>query len=127
LRIDKAAIGGLGCGVATRVSRPGLQDAQALARGGDVPGAIALLRRVTAADPADAAAFRTLAELLRLQGDDTGADRAEAEALRAATADPVLVAAASALVKGELPVAERLLKDRLKACLLYTSPSPRDH
>lgn len=80
-----------------------------------MPGAIALLRRVTAADPADAAAFQKLAELLRLEGDEAGADRAQAEALRAATVDPALVAAASALVKGELPVAERLLKDRLKA------------
>jgi tetratricopeptide (TPR) repeat protein len=115
LRIDKAGLGGLGCGVATRMSRPGLQTALERARGGDVPGAIALLRRVTAADPADAAAFQKLAELLRLEGDEAGADRAQAEALRAATVDPVLVAAASALVKGELPVAERLLKDRLKA------------
>lgn len=97
------------------MSRPGLQTALERARGGDVPGAIALLRRVTAADPADAAAFQKLAELLRLEGDEAGADRAQAEALRAATVDPVLVAAASALVKGELPVAERLLKDRLKA------------
>jgi tetratricopeptide (TPR) repeat protein len=63
----------------------------------------------------DAAGWQRLAEQRRQAGDEAGADTAQAQALRASTSDPELIAAASALVEGDLPVAERLLRTRLKA------------
>jgi tetratricopeptide (TPR) repeat protein len=62
----------------------------------------------------DAAGWQRLAEQLRLAGDEAGAERAQAEALKASTRDPVLLRAGGALVEGDLPTAERLLRDRLR-------------
>lgn len=76
--------------------------------------AITALQAATRANPADAESWQRLAERLRQRGDGTGADTAQAQALKASTADPLLMQAASALVEGNLPVAEQLLRQRLK-------------
>jgi tetratricopeptide (TPR) repeat protein len=88
---------------------------QALARSGDSLAAIAALRRTVAANAADAESWQRLSQQLRLVEDEAGADQAQARALRAATSDPVLMQAATALVNNDLPTAEGLLRTRLKA------------
>ncbi len=65
--------------------------------------------------PDDQHGWQRLAEERREAGDEAGADVAQARALKAATSDPELMTAASALVEGDLPTAERLLRARLKA------------
>lgn len=75
---------------------------------------VADLRRRVAARPDDAAAWQRLANALHAQDDNDGAAQAQAEALRASAQDPELLAAGKALVANDLPVAERLLKTRLK-------------
>ncbi len=62
----------------------------------------------------DAEGWQRLAADLSARGDEDGAARAQAMALRASTSDPILMRAASALAQGDLPVAERLLRDRLR-------------
>ena len=84
-----------------------------LARGDAVSGAEAL-RKAIAITPGDADAWLALADALRALGDDAGADQAYSEQIRASVDDPHLVAAATALCADDLPVAERLLRDRLK-------------
>ncbi|PTQ12327.1 hypothetical protein CLG96_07275 [Sphingomonas oleivorans] len=81
---------------------------------GEMPAAIAAWRRAVALDPADAEAWRGLADLLKLSGDDAGADAAHARAIKASVTDPELVEAALALCDERLAVAETLLRDRLK-------------
>jgi tetratricopeptide (TPR) repeat protein len=62
-----------------------------------------------------AEAWRTHGDLLHLAGDETAGDAAHLNALAASTTDPVLLQAADALARNDLPVTERLLRDRLKA------------
>ncbi len=88
---------------------------RALQRMGDEAGAIAAFTGATNAAPQDADSWQRLAELLHNAGDIARADDAQARALRAATNDPQLVAAASALVENDLPTAETILRARLKA------------
>jgi len=64
------------------------------------------------ADPAERQ--RRLGRALRAQGDMVGAERAELAAITAATRDPMLLAAAAALLANDLPAAERILRPRLK-------------
>jgi tetratricopeptide (TPR) repeat protein len=52
--------------------------------------------------------------MLMLEGDTHSADAAYARHIRAAVHDPELIRAADALCQGQIGVAERLLKDRLK-------------
>jgi tetratricopeptide (TPR) repeat protein len=85
-----------------------------LAALGESAGAIAALRRCTALAPGFSDAWRGLGDLLMLQGDAPGADAAYARHIRAAVNDPDLIRAADALCQGELGIAERLLKNRLK-------------
>lgn len=59
-------------------------------------------------------ALRDRADRLWQAGDAKGADAAYARYLDAATDNPILMQAAAALHDNNLPVAERLLKDRLK-------------
>ncbi len=60
-------------------------------------------------------AWRALGDQLTLAGDTAAADRAYARHIRASVNDPRLMAAAQALCDDNLPVAERLLRDHLKA------------
>ncbi|MBL8536394.1 MAG: sulfotransferase [Hyphomonadaceae bacterium] len=64
----------------------------------------------------DAAQWRAHGDALHAHGDATGGAEAHLRALAASTRDPAMVAAAHALNGGDLPVAERLLKQQLKNC-----------
>jgi tetratricopeptide (TPR) repeat protein len=86
----------------------------ALAAAGDSRGAIEALRHTVKLDPRLAQAWRELAEQLTLIGDARGADRAQAQQIRASVNDPRLLEAADALVDNRLAVAEHLLRDHLK-------------
>lgn len=88
------------------------QALAALDRGDE---AAAVLREAVRRNPDSALAWRSLAELLLVRGDDAGADQAQAQAIRASVNDPRLREAAVALCRNDLPVAERLLKTHLKA------------
>jgi len=59
--------------------------------------------------------WRALGDQLTLAGDTAGADAAYAEQIRASVVDPTLRAAADALCDDRLAVAERLLRDHLRA------------
>ena len=99
---------------------PGQPDAMRLmARAqwaaGDPDGAAVTLRRRTATDPRDAAAWRLLADLLQALGDGAGADAAHLSAVEAGVNDPLLAQAALALRAERLAQAEAPLRERLKA------------
>jgi tetratricopeptide (TPR) repeat protein len=99
---------------------PGQPDAmRVMARAqwaaGDPDGAAQTLRRRTAADPRDAAAWRLLADLLQALGDGGGADAAHLSAVEAGVNDPLLARAALALRAERLAPAEAALRERLKA------------
>ena len=82
---------------------------------GTTDAAIAALRAATRIKPDLAAAWRALGDELRASGDAAGADAAYAQLIRASTTDPRLIAAAAALCEDRLAVAERSLRDHLKA------------
>ena len=77
--------------------------------------ALAALRPLTRADPADAEAWRLAARALRALERTGEAEVAELGAIRAAVHDPELQRAALALADNRLGEAEPLLKARLKA------------
>jgi tetratricopeptide (TPR) repeat protein len=81
---------------------------------GDDAGAVTALRQAVAINPGMSGAWRTLGDMLTLAGDTEAADAAYASHIRSAVNDPALMRAADALCAGNLPVAERLLRDRLK-------------
>jgi tetratricopeptide (TPR) repeat protein len=83
----------------------------ALGRGDE---ALMALRRATQLAPSMAAAWGALAQHLHASGDETGADHAQARYLNAATRDPELLAAASALAANRIPEAESRLRARLR-------------
>ena len=89
----------------------GLAEA-ALGRGTQ---AIEALTRATRADPELGEAWLALADALTAAGDTQGADRAYGHHIRVSTRDPALIEAAQALCENDLPVAERLLREQLKA------------
>lgn len=64
--------------------------------------------------PGNADALRALGAALRGMGDEAAAEEAELDAIRASTRDPVLVEAAAALLDNNIPIAERILRARLK-------------
>ena len=68
--------------------------------------------RAIALKPDLAEAHHALATLLRAAGQEAEAAQADLAGIRAATRDPVLIAAASALNRGELMQARTLLADR---------------
>jgi tetratricopeptide (TPR) repeat protein len=82
---------------------------------GDPDGAAQTLRRRTAVDPRDAAAWRLLADLLQALDDTAGADSAHLSAVEAGVNDPLLAQAALALRAERLAPAEAALRQRLKA------------
>jgi tetratricopeptide (TPR) repeat protein len=77
--------------------------------------AIAALSRATKLNSDRAEAWQALAEQFALAGDEASANAATAQQIRSATKDPHLLQAATALCDNKLAVAERILKDFLKA------------
>ena len=89
--------------------------ASARAAAGDIEGGVQAYRRALALKPARPDLWRALGDLLEGQGDQEGAGRARAEAIAHSTTDPVLIEAAFALRDDRIAVAERLLRERLRA------------
>jgi predicted Zn-dependent protease len=87
---------------------------QTLLEAGQNPEAVAAVRRALELKPDLPDAWRVLGDALRASGDAAGADAAFASHIRAATRDPKLIAAASALVENRLPEAERRLRQYLE-------------
>ncbi|MBA2934218.1 sulfotransferase [Sphingomonas sp. CGMCC 1.13654] len=81
---------------------------------GDAAAATAAFQNATRLKPDMAEGWTALADVLRLAGDEAGADRAYLAGVRASAGDPVLMEAALALSDNRLDVAERMLRDRLK-------------
>lgn len=77
--------------------------------------AIAAFARATQLDPANAASWRALGDQHTLLENLAEADQAYAQAIRAAVNDPRLMQAALALCDGKLAIAERALREHLKA------------
>ena len=84
-----------------------------LASLGIARAAVVAFSRAVALDPKLTAAWGALADQLLLAGDETGAEKARAQQIRASTSDPALLEAASALCDNRLAAAERLLKPYL--------------
>ncbi len=82
---------------------------------GETAGAIEALRRAVELKPDMPEAWRTLCDQLGLIGDDSGAQAAYAQLIRASVHDPRLMEAAKALCDNRLAVAERLLRAHLQA------------
>jgi tetratricopeptide (TPR) repeat protein len=76
--------------------------------------AIEALQRATRLRPQMAEAWRALADEFLATGDNTGADAASAQSIRASTQDPELLAAAAALCENQIPEAERQLRQILR-------------
>jgi tetratricopeptide (TPR) repeat protein len=90
------------------------EHALALSDAGQSEAAVASLRRAVSqkADMVDA--WRALGDELTNLGDAAGADAAYAQQIKAATRDPRLLAAATALCENDIPKAEALLRNHLK-------------
>jgi len=86
-----------------------------LSRLGQNDGAISALRRAVALKSDWADAWRALGDQLTIVGDSIGADNAYAQHIKASTRDPRLLAAAAALCENQIPQAELLLRNHLKA------------
>ncbi|RYF95048.1 MAG: sulfotransferase family protein [Caulobacteraceae bacterium] len=75
--------------------------------------AIAALSRAVTLEGRLSAGWDALTDQLLLVGDEAGAGRARAEQIRASVSDPELMQAGAALVAGDLPTAEHILKPYL--------------
>ncbi len=82
---------------------------------GETQDAIAALRHAVRLNPDLGEAWAALAAQYTLLEDDIAAGKASAQQIRAATKEPALLEAAKALIDNKLAVAERLLRDYLKA------------
>ena len=80
---------------------------------GDTAGALAALRRATELKPQMSDAWRAIGDLHTMRGDTAAADTAYAQQIKSSVDNPILIAAATALIDNRLPVAERTLKDFL--------------
>lgn len=78
-------------------------------------GAVLALSRAAELEPNNPAIWRALGNVHTLLGDARAADLAYARNIKASVNDPKLIEAASALVDNRLAVAERLLREFLKA------------
>ncbi|HEY6814196.1 MAG TPA: sulfotransferase [Croceibacterium sp.] len=76
--------------------------------------AVSRLRAVIADDEHNAEAWRLLGRALRRLGRDAEAAEAEVESVRATAYEPEMIAIGSAMVAGDLPRAEALLRGRLR-------------
>jgi len=86
----------------------------ALAARGRGDEAVSELRRAVKLKPDLADAWRALADHLTAIGDESGADSAYANSIRASTRDPRLLEPAAALCENRIAVAEALLRKHLK-------------
>ena len=86
----------------------------ALAASGQGEAAVHSLRRAVELSPNFPGAWRALGDHLTAMGDAEGADRAYAQHIQAATRDPRLMRAASALCSNDIPSAEALLREHLR-------------
>jgi tetratricopeptide (TPR) repeat protein len=86
----------------------------ALAAAGRGDEAIHALRRTVDLKPEHTEAWRFLADHLLAIGDSEGGDAAYARHIQCSTRNPLLQQAAVAMIKNEIPKAERLLKTHLK-------------
>jgi tetratricopeptide (TPR) repeat protein len=82
---------------------------------GDTKGAIEMLTKATRINGKHAHAWRALGDEKTLAGDSAGADAAYARHIEASVKNPRLLEAAVALRENKLAIAERLLRDFLKA------------
>jgi tetratricopeptide (TPR) repeat protein len=82
---------------------------------GEDRAAIAAFRKAVELKPGLSDAWRALGDQLTLDGDVEGADQAYARHIQASVNDPALMAAAAALCENEIPTAEHLLREHLKA------------
>ncbi|HUY83665.1 MAG TPA: tetratricopeptide repeat protein, partial [Steroidobacteraceae bacterium] len=96
-------------------ARVHLELAAAQSEAGRFDEAIVTLRRVLKFAPESPDAWRSLADQFDRRGDAAAADEARTRAVKAATRDPRLRAAADALVANDLPSAEALLREHLQA------------
>jgi len=78
-------------------------------------GAVIALSRAADIEPNNPAIWRALGDQHTILGETDAADRAYARNIRASVNDPKLIEAATALVDNRLAVAERILRDFLKA------------
>ncbi len=85
-----------------------------LAAAGRGDEAIQALRRTVDLKPEHTEAWRFLADHLMATGDPEGGDAAYAHHIQCSTRNPLLQQAAVAMIKNEIPKAERLLKTHLK-------------
>jgi tetratricopeptide (TPR) repeat protein len=88
---------------------------RALAGCGRTAEAIAILSSAGAADHGSPDAWRLLGDLLGLEGDNEGADRAYLRQIATSVSDPHLRHAALSLTQNDLPTAETILRQHLKA------------
>jgi len=86
---------------------------QSLGEAGQHEAAITALRRAIQLKPELPDAWRALGDLLTIRGDAKGADTAYAQQVKYSTNDPRLIAAASALIAGDIPEAETALRAHL--------------
>jgi tetratricopeptide (TPR) repeat protein len=87
----------------------------ARAEAGHLREAIAALRRAVQLQPAAADGWRLLADYLETDGDSAGAGEARVRYVAAAAHDPRLKEPAQALMKNNLPLADRMLRAHLDA------------
>jgi predicted Zn-dependent protease len=78
-------------------------------------GAVIALTRASDLEPNNPAIWRALGDQYTMLGDTGAADRAYARNIKASVHDPALIEAASALCDNRLAVAERILREFLKA------------
>jgi tetratricopeptide (TPR) repeat protein len=81
---------------------------------GDLKGSVAALRQLVALDPNRAAAWGLIADMLTSLGEQTGADEAMREYLKAAARPEVLVKVAELVAQGKLAEAEPRCRDYLR-------------
>lgn len=77
--------------------------------------AIASLRRVISLEPLHRSAWRLLGEMLSTQGDFEAASEAQLRHIEASASNPQLREAGAAMIRNDIPRAERLLKSYLKS------------
>jgi predicted Zn-dependent protease len=85
----------------------------ARAEAGHLPEAIVALRRAVQLQPGSADGWRFLADYLEAAGDPAGAGDARVRYVAAAAHDPRLKEAAAALMRNDLPLADRRLRAHL--------------
>jgi len=81
---------------------------------GDLAASVASLREVVRLDPARSSAWGLMADMLTTLGEQTAADEAMREYLRAASRPEVLIAAAELVAKGKLSEAEPICREFLR-------------